>query len=97
MPHRCEVRYESELYHGSPNAFFNKLAATQDSPVLILGHNPGIGYFAESLLHEPPNHPHFWRYPTAATLVCDAPVDHWSELRPTTCDLVDFVVPRDLI
>lgn len=97
IPDTCEVRYEPNLYHGYADAFFDTLAETDDSPALILGHNPGIGYFAESILRESPHHHAFMQYPTAATLVCDIAIEHWRELRPGTANFVDFVIPRELI
>ena len=96
MPDKCEVRFEPDLYHGHTNSFLDTLAGTDDLPVLMLGHNPGIGYFAESILRESPRHLDFWRYPTAATLVCDVPVNNWADTQLGTATAVDFVVPREL-
>ncbi len=97
IPDTCEVSYEADLYHGYPEAYYEKLTQTDDSPALVLGHNPGIGYFAESVLTELPQHHAFMQYPTAATLICDLPIEHWRELQPGIATLVDFVIPRELI
>ena len=95
---RGEIRadFDRRLYHGGSDAMFDVLAESDCSPTLVLGHNPGIGRFAEAILASPPPHPDFWRYPTGAALVCDLPVDSWSEAEFGLGELVDFVVPRDL-
>ena len=97
MPDGCAVRLEPDLYHGSTQEIFNTLSTVHDSPVLILGHNPGIGYFAEEVVQSQPLHFEFSRYPTAATLVCDIAVDKWTDLQPGMAEVIDFVVPRELI
>ena len=97
MPHPCDVRYESDLYHGSIHSILDVLAQATESPVLVLGHNPGIGVFAESILRVLPHHHAFMLYPTAATLVCDVPVENWTEVRMNTAQFIDFVIPRELI
>lgn len=97
IPEDCEVRFEPDLYHGHTDSFLQTLSKANDSPVLMLGHNPGIGYFAESILREIPRHFAFWKYPTTATLVCDIPVDRWADVELGTAEFVDFVVPRELV
>lgn len=96
MPGDYDVRMEPRLYHGSADSILEALSEVGDSPVLVVGHNPGIGYFANAILDLPPSHRDFWRYPTAATLVCDVPVDGWAKTRLGAARLIDFVVPRDL-
>lgn len=66
-----------------------RLAAEGPSPLLVLGHNPGIAEAAARAVTEPPAHPDFERYPTCATTVIDT-----SSGLPG-CPLA-FVVPRDL-
>ncbi len=97
MPGGIDVRYESSLYHGNLNAFASLLLTAADEPVLFLGHNPGIGMFAESVLECPPRDASFMQYPTAATLVCDLPCASGAEFRLGAGQLVDFVIPRQLI
>jgi len=97
MPGTFEIHYETSIYHGHTDAFFAVLAQSIGSPAMLLGHNPGIADFAESILRNPPQHDGFFRYPTAATLICDAPVQHWRDLQPGSAELVDFIVPRELI
>ena len=90
------VRFEADLYHGGSRSIHSLLATVDTSSVLVLGHNPGIGYFAESVLRSLPTHPDFLRYPTAATLVCEVQLDEAGQVELGTGELVDFVVPRDL-
>ncbi len=97
MPQSCDVHYEPDLYHGYADSFLEVLAAVNDSPALVLGHNPGIGYFAESIVKQPPSHHAFMQFPTAATLVCELPVNSWLEIRPKSATVLDFVVPRELM
>ncbi len=97
LPSPDQVHYEPDLYHGYPEDFVESLMMAEDSPVLMLGHNPGIGLFAHSVLQETPSHFAFVQYPTAATLVCELPVNSWREFRPGIAEFVDFVVPRELV
>ena len=97
MPGPCQVRFERDLYHGYTNSFFHVLSQVDESPALVLGHNPGIAMFADSIVREAPRHRDFFRYPTAATLVCDFPVSRWGEIAVGTAEPVDFVIPRELV
>ncbi len=97
MPKACTVLLEADLYHGSAYTINEVLKSAGDSPALVLGHNPGIGSFAEVIMHQVPKHHAFWQYPTAATLVCDFPVNDWADIQMGSAELVDFVIPRELI
>ena len=91
-----DVRFERDLYHGGPGAILDILSTANQGCTLVLGHNPGMAYFASSILKSLPSHIDFLRYPTAATLVCDIPTDHWAQVEVGSGDLIDFVVPREL-
>ncbi len=97
MPQSCNVFYEPHLYHGHTDSFLEVLAAADDSPVLMLGHNPGIGEFAGTILRQSPPHYAFMQYPTAATLVCEVPVTSWADVKLGSAETLDFVVPRELM
>ena len=97
LPNPVEVQYESSLYHGHTDAFVNLLSEATEAPVLFLGHNPGIGLFAEFVLKHPPRCSAFMQYPTAATLVCDLPCDSWADFQLGSGEIVDFIIPRQLI
>ena len=96
IPGKYDVRFKSSLYHGGISSIFEALSAVDDSPVLILGHNPTFAYFASAILQTHPVHPKFQKYPTAATLVCEVPVEKWEQLQFGSGKLIDFVVPREL-
>ena len=69
--------------------------ATGDT-VLMLGHNPGISWFAQQLVKVPPPHPRFFDYPTCATLVAEFGVESWNEVGTGTGQALDFIIPREL-
>lgn len=96
IPGKYDVRFDPDLYHGGINSIVQALANVQDSPVLILGHNPTLGYFASAILQTQPVHPKFQKFPTAATLVCEVPVEKWNQMQFGSAQLIDFVVPREL-
>lgn len=64
--------------------------------VLLLGHQPGIGGFAERILSSAPGDSDFATYPTAATTVIDFEGADWGTVGWRDGQLRDFVVPRRL-
>lgn len=84
------------LYHADPDTMLEALQNADGETVLMLGHNPGIAFFAASLLQSPPAHPRFDDYPTCATLVANFAIPRWSALRYRSGIAVDFVIPADL-
>lgn len=96
FPEGTVMRRDPALYHASPDAMLKVLHHCAASPVLMLGHNPGIGEFAARLLAGAPKHPRFGDYPTCATLVADFDADDWASVVFGTGRPVDFVIPADL-
>ncbi|SDW87795.1 SixA phosphatase family protein [Roseicitreum antarcticum] len=94
LPGPPEVTFLPALYHASAGQMQRCLSAAQADTVLMIGHNPGIAYFAAGLLARPPAHADFQRYPTCATLVADFDAADWGQIGTGTC--VDFKTPRDL-
>ncbi|PVA06461.1 SixA phosphatase family protein [Thalassorhabdomicrobium marinisediminis] len=92
----AETEFLQSLYLAPEQVMLKALKAARADTVLMLGHNPGIGLFAQDVVAEAPSHPKFRRYPTAATLVCDLPVNDWADAVPRSAQVVDFIVPRDL-
>jgi phosphohistidine phosphatase len=93
----AETRYVPELYHAGPDAMLDVLHRAADVPcVLMLGHQPGIGVFAQRLLADPPGDPDFLKYPTAATAVIDFDRPDWSGIGWGDGGIADFVIPRAL-
>lgn len=90
------MRRDPGLYHASAEQMLEALNGCAASPVLMLGHNPGIAEFAARLLGSPPDNPRFTRYPTCATMIADFDEEDWSAVRFNTGTPVDFVTPKDL-
>ena len=91
------TRYEERLYHAGPVAMLKCLSEAEGETVLVVGHNPGIGAFAQEVLADPVGHARFADYPTGATLVAEFDISDWSELREGTGTARGFVIPRELL
>ncbi len=91
----AEAVFTEALYHAGPAELFKALRGATGRCVLMLGHNPGIAYFAAELLRTAPDHPRFHDYPTCATLVAefDSP---WNRVAPHAGRVRAFVIPREL-
>ena len=99
-----EIRYDRALYlaewpqllaeiHDAPNA----------SPLLVVGHNPGLEQLAIALALQPQNPAERSRaekmaqkFPTAALAVLDFDIPEWGGAKPGLGRLVDFTRPKDL-
>ena len=97
LPDPPRAEWLHRLYHASPETLLESLrSAGTASPVLVLGHNPGMAVAAWRLAVAAPEHPRFDRYPTAATTVYDFAAERWSALEWGTGTVRAFVVPREL-
>ncbi len=92
----CDTRFLSELYHAGTDSMLHVLREAEGDTVLMLGHNPGIGWFAQNLVAVPPPHPRFYDYPTCATMVADFEVGSWNDVGTGSGKAVDFISPREL-
>lgn len=92
----CDTSFESALYHASAQGMQKVLKTAKGNCILMLGHNPGMAEFAESLVSESPDHIRFFDFPTCATLVATFDIGDWSELRVNTGTALDFAIPREL-
>lgn len=99
------VRYEGELYLADwPVLLANlKKAPALASPLLLVGHNPGIEQLAIALAGQPKDAQERARlqrltqkFPTAALAVFDFEIASWRNLKPGSGHLVDYVRPKDL-
>lgn len=98
-PHLGEatvMRRDPALYHASPERMLQTLRNCAASPVLMLGHNPGIAEFAARLVRKPPDNPRFASFPTCATLVVAFDADDWSAVAFGTGRAIDFVTPKQI-
>lgn len=90
------VQFTRDLYLASEDQILSAVQAAQGDCLLVLGHNPGIGMCAESILASHPEHPQFSLYPTGATLIADFEIDTWRDARFGNAIARHFTVPRDL-
>ncbi|QFT82787.1 Phosphohistidine phosphatase SixA [Roseovarius sp. THAF27] len=94
----CDRQVLDQLYHAGSGDMLKALKTrATGQTVLMLGHNPGIAWFARDLMLAQPDHTRFEDYPTGATLVARFDIDDWNALQPGTGRFEAFVTPRDLI
>lgn len=94
----CDRQVLDQLYHAGSGDMLKALKArATGQTVLMLGHNPGIAWFARDLMLAQPDHPRFEDYPTGATLVARFDIDDWNALQSGTGRFEAFVTPRELI
>lgn len=89
--------YLAKLYLAEPEEMLHILRTATGRTVMMVGHNPGMAYFAQGLAHQPPADSRFERYPTGATTIIDFDAESWDQLVWRTGTIVDFVAPRDLL
>ena len=97
IDNEAAVEISSGLYLASAHRMLTLLSKQHEATVLMLGHNPGTGSLAAGLISRRPAHTQFNKYPTAATSIIDFNVANWAAVTPGSGELVDFVVPRDLV
>lgn len=96
LPAAPEAELKSALYHAGPDVMLAVLRHACADVVMIVGHNPGIGEFAQRIVARAPLNPEFQRYPTGATLVADFAVESWDQVDWGLGSVDDFIVPREL-
>jgi phosphohistidine phosphatase len=100
-----KIRYEARLYlaewpellaeiHGVPSGA---------SPLLVIGHNPGLEQLASELARVPEGtierrnlRKMTNKFPTAALAVLEFDAEDWQAVKPGSGVLADFVRPKDL-
>lgn len=92
----ADTQFTDSLYHAEPDVMLKVLRRATGECVLMLGHNPGISWFAQSILSVAPPHGRFYDYPTCATLVAEFGVESWNEIGTGTGKAIDFIIPREL-
>lgn len=85
-----EPTFRRDLYHAEAGTI--RAALPDAGCALLIGHNDGIAEAARRLCHEPPDHPQFHRFPTAACLILR--FDGAAEWGAGVVE--GFIVPRDL-
>jgi phosphohistidine phosphatase len=87
-----EIRFVEELYHAWAETLLSVLQAVDPDvdSALLIGHNPGLLNVTVMLAGPLPD-----EFPTGAVATLSFG-GGWSEIAPAACDLVDYVVPREL-
>ena len=96
LPEDVAVTYTRQLYLATHHDMLEVLRGADGAVVLMLGHNPGSGIFADHILSEVPDHPQFSRYPTCATLVAEFDIADWRDADWGNANARHFIVPREL-
>ena len=91
------VELHARMYHASAPTLLDVLTKAKGDTVALVAHNPGIAFFAEMIVARAPDHDRFMDYPTCATLICDFAINDWAEVVTRSGQVIDFIVPRDLI
>ncbi|MCS0496140.1 SixA phosphatase family protein [Ancylobacter mangrovi] len=87
--------YEEAIYESSADALLALVQAQGTvSPLMLVGHNPGMEEFAARLLSREQRARALTKFPTGALAVIDLPVDDWSQARTGSGMLERFVTPR---
>ena len=96
LPGAPAPRYTAKLYQAGADVMLAVLKHATGDTVLMLGHNPGIAEFAQRLVARAPLNPEFARFPTAATLVVEFPVDDWGQAAYGSGAPDDFIIPKEI-
>lgn len=93
---QAPTSYQKALYLADAETLLATLRKADGATVLILGHNPGIGDLAHTLLATAPDHPRWDDFPTCSTLIADFDIKDWSELQLGSGQAQGFAVGRDV-
>ena len=99
-----KIQYDRALYLAEwPVLLAILQGAAADTPLLMIGHNPGLEQLASALAVQPQDAAERARlqklarkFPTGALAVFDIDVPHWGAVKPATGKLRDFIRPRDI-
>ncbi len=91
------MRSDPALYHASAGSLLAVLSGASARTVMLIGHNPGIADFADRIVKSGVEHPRFGDYPTCATAIIRFTAKAWPDIDWGQGELVDFVLPRELL
>jgi phosphohistidine phosphatase len=101
-----ETQFDRALYLAEWRQLMAEIqsAPTMASPLLLIGHNPGLEQLASALALQPQTAAErdraqrmAYKFPTAALAVLDFDVPEWSEIGPGKGRLTDYMRPKDLL
>ena len=95
-----EPTYEPVLYENSATTLLSMLVDIGDAAnrILLVGHNPSLQNLG-TMLAKPEDALHAElaaHFPTAAAVIVELPIDHWSDLGTGTGRIVWLLKPSDL-
>ena len=96
-----EVCFPDELYAASEATILGAVQGVGPDvrSLLVVGHNPGLQGLAAGLAgtgNEDARRRLREKLPTGALVTLALHVGTWADLEPGSCELVDYVVPREL-
>jgi phosphohistidine phosphatase len=100
-----QVRYDRSLYLAELPVLLAEIRAlaSEASPLMVVGHNPGLEQLAIALALQAQSAAERGRlqklaqkFPTAALAVLDFEIVDWNGLKPGLGRLIDYVRPKDL-
>ncbi len=97
----ADVIYNEDLYMANDRVLLENLHHTHEDArrVLVIGHNPGIEAFAQSLFgggNENARATMARKYPTCGLAHFEFDVDQWREIAPGAGRLINFIKVKDL-
>jgi phosphohistidine phosphatase len=99
IPKTTAIKIEPRLYGASSKELITRLRRLSPAApsVLLVGHNPAMQDLALDLASEDQKVRAIRnKFPTAALVVLDVPIDEWKHLAAGVATLVDFVTPKGL-
>ena len=89
-----KIIYNENLYEGGPRHYLNAVNELndKDTAVMLVGHNPGITYFAEYLTHD-----EFGNVPTAGVVGIAFENLSWLQVSGRTGKLIFYDSPEKLM
>ena len=92
----ADTAFLGALYLAQIDQMLSILHRATGNSVLMIGHNPGISWFAKQMVTIPPAHSRFPDYPTGAITVIEFDTPDWGHAKPGSGQVVDFAIPREL-
>ena len=93
------IEYDDALYLANPPDMIARLSKASESPVLLIGHNPGIGELAVALAGQgaPQDLERLVeRYPTGTLTVLEFDSPRWADIAHGGGTLIHHIRPREL-